>query len=90
MYNPMYYLSDYYDGYQTSKVARYWRIRTGIDQGDTALSTEVDLALAAENYSSAIHRWILQRYGDSDIRRQNVPVTLLRTFIEWVNSCLAE
>jgi hypothetical protein len=30
MYNPMYYLSEYYDGYQTSNVAKYWRIRTGI------------------------------------------------------------
>lgn len=89
MYNPMYYLSDYYDGYQTSKVARYWRIRTGIDQGDTALSTEVDLALAAENYSSdtqvdfatvwGLGHTTAERTGDST-----------SNFIEWVNSCLAE
>ena len=89
MYNPMYYLSVYYDGYQTSKVARYWRIRTGIDQGDTALSTEVDLALAAENYSSdtqvdfatvwGLGHTTAERTGDST-----------SNFIEWVNSCLAE
>ena len=89
MYNPMYYLSDYYDGYQTSKVARYWRIRTGIDQGDTALSAEVDLALAAENYSSdtqvdfatvwGLGHTTAERTGDST-----------SNFIEWVNSCLAE
>lgn len=89
MYNPMYYLSDYYDGYQTSKVARYWRIRTGIDQGDTALSTEVDLALAAENYSSdtqvdfatvwGLGHTTAERTGDST-----------SNFIEWVNSCLTE
>ena len=28
MYNPLYYLSAYYDGYQKSAVAGYWRIRT--------------------------------------------------------------
>jgi hypothetical protein len=50
MYIPMYYLSDYYDGYQTSNVATYWRIRTGIAQGDTALSTELNLTLDLENY----------------------------------------
>ena len=32
MYNPLYYLSSYYDGYQKSTVADYWRIRTGIAQ----------------------------------------------------------
>jgi hypothetical protein len=89
MYNPMYYLSDYYDGYQTSNVAKYWRIRTGIDQGDTALSTEVDLALAAENYSSdtkvdfatvwGLGHTMAERTGDST-----------SNFIDWVNTCLAE
>ena len=51
MYNPMYYLSPAYAGYQTSEPATYWRIRTGINQGDTALCTEIDLALAAAAYS---------------------------------------
>ena len=50
MYNPLYYLSGYYDGYQKSTVADYWRIRTGIAQSDTSLTTEVNLALALKNY----------------------------------------
>jgi hypothetical protein len=50
MYNPMYYLLPYYEGYQTSTVAPHWRIRTGINQGDTATSVEMNLALALENY----------------------------------------
>lgn len=50
MYSPLYYLSSYYDGYKKSKVAQNWRIRSGINQGDTALSTEVNLALALKNY----------------------------------------
>ncbi len=61
MYNPMYYLEDYYDGYQTANVASYWRIRTGINQGDTALCTEVNLALALQNYGVDVD--FLQPYG---------------------------
>jgi len=50
-YNPMYYLLPYYQGYQTSTVAPYWRIRTGIQQGDTASTVEMNLALALQSYS---------------------------------------
>jgi hypothetical protein len=46
MYNPMYFLSPYYSGYTKSTVAPHWRIRTGIMQGDTASTVEVNLALA--------------------------------------------
>lgn len=46
MYNPMYYLSDAYSGYGKSNVAKNWRIRTGIQQGDTSLNVETNLALA--------------------------------------------
>lgn len=51
-YNPMYYLLPYYTGYQTAAVAPYWRIRTGIQQGDTASTVEMNLALALQSYSS--------------------------------------
>ena len=49
-YNPMYFLSPAYAGYQKSTVAPHWRIRTGIMQGDTASTTEVNLLLALQNY----------------------------------------
>ena len=52
MYNPMYYLMGYYDGYKASTVAPYWRIRTGIFQGDTANTVEVNLALALQKYDA--------------------------------------
>ncbi len=48
-YNPMYYLSGQYKGYKTSTVAPHWRIRTGIMQGDTANTTEINLAIALAN-----------------------------------------
>jgi hypothetical protein len=52
MYNPMYYLLPYYQGYQTSTPATHWRIHTGIKQGDTATTVEMNLALALKNYTS--------------------------------------
>lgn len=89
MYNPMYYLDDYYDGYNTSNVATYWRIRTGIDQSDTALTTETNLALALESNDSVssvdfatvwgLGHTMAERTGDSTTN-----------FIEWVNECMAD
>ena len=52
MYTPLYYLLESSEGYGTSTVAKYWRIRTGIAQSDTAVTTEVNLALALDNYDS--------------------------------------
>lgn len=52
MYNPMYFLSDYYAGCGSSHVASHWRIHTGITQGDTALTVEMNLALALQQNSS--------------------------------------
>lgn len=51
MYNPMYYLLPYYERYQSATPATHWRIHTGIDQGDTANTVEMNLALALQNYS---------------------------------------
>jgi len=49
-YNPLYFLSPAFDGYRQSQVARHWRIRTGIMQGDTGNTTEINVALALQNY----------------------------------------
>ena len=46
MYTPLYYLLESEDGYRSSTPAKHWRIRTGIAQSDTSLTTEVNLALA--------------------------------------------
>lgn len=88
MYNPMYYLCDYYEGFGTASVAPYWRIRTGINQGDTALSTEMNLALALADYKDCQVDFetiwgeghtMAERTGDST-----------SNFIAWVNQCLAQ
>jgi hypothetical protein len=49
-YNPLYFLSPAFGGYRQSQVARHWRIRTGIMQGDTANTTEINIRLALQNY----------------------------------------
>ena len=85
MYNPMYYLSDYYDGYQSSNVAQYWRIRTGINQGDTSLTTEINLALALENYGAEVDFATVWGQGHVQAERTGDAVS---NFIAWVNECL--
>ena len=46
MYDHMYFVAKALDGYGTSTPAPHWKTRTGIDQGDTSLTTELNLALA--------------------------------------------
>lgn len=85
MYNPMYYLCDYYDGNGTSTVAKYFRIRTGINQGDTALCTEVDLALALAAKGSTVDFETVWGQGHTQAERSGDSET---NFIAWVNECL--
>lgn len=47
-YTPLYDLPETSEGRGTSNVAPHWRIRTGIEQGDTSLTTEMNLAYALE------------------------------------------
>ena len=87
MYNPMYYLSSYYQGYQTSTVAKHWRIRTGIDQTDTALTVESNLALALKNNSSVkdVDFASVWGLGHTEAERTGDSTT---NFISWVNCCM--
>lgn len=87
MYNPMYYLSNYYDGYETANVAKYWRIRTGITQGDTALTVETNLALALNQYKtvSSVDFATVWNQGHTMAERTENSTS---NFISWVHSCL--
>lgn len=87
MYSPLNYLVNGQSDYGKSDVAKYWRIRTGIEQGDTALCTEVNLALAlqqnknVENVDFAtvwgLGHTMAERTGDST-----------SNFISWVTDCV--
>ena len=87
MYNPMYYLSSAYAGYQTSEPATYWRIRTGINQGDTSLCTEIDLALAAAAYSEETLVDFETVWGQGHTMAERTGSTT-ENFIAWVNECM--
>lgn len=86
MYNPMYYVCGSYAGAGSSTVAPHWRIRTGINQSDTALTTEVNLALALGQNSAVedvdfetvwgLGHTTAERTGDS-----------ASNFIAWVADC---
>ncbi|MDO5300289.1 MAG: subtype A tannase [Clostridia bacterium] len=85
MYTPLYYLNATYDGYQTANVAPYWRIRTGITQGDTALTTEMNLALALEAYGADVDFETIWAQGHVEAERTG---SSTENFIAWVNACL--
>ncbi len=93
MYTPLYYLVDnstYYNGggAGTSDVAAYWRIRSGITQGDAPLCTEANLALALSAYDGvksvdfetiwAQGHTEAEDSGDAD-----------DNFIAWVEECVS-
>lgn len=87
MYNPMYFLSDYYDGCGTSRVASHWRIHTGITQGDTALTVEMNLALALQQNDSVndVEFQTVWGQGHTMAERTGSGET---NFIAWVVECL--
>lgn len=87
MYTPLYFLLESQGGYGTSNVAKYWRIRTGINQGDCALTTEVNLALALENYSGVtdVDFETVWGMGHTQAERSGNSTD---NFIAWVNECM--
>lgn len=87
MYNPMYYLLDDYDGYQTSTVAQHWRIHTGIDQGDTATTVEMNLALALENYDGVKDVEFATVWNQAHTTAERTGDSTAN-FIAWVNECV--
>jgi len=93
MYTPLYYLvnnSTYYDGggEGSSDVAPFWRIRSGIKQEDTALSTEINLALALEARDDvqSVDFETIWNQGHTEAEDTGDASS---NFIEWVNECVS-
>lgn len=66
-------------------MAKYFRIRTGLSQGDTAVCTEVDLALALTAYGCDVDFATVWGVGHTKAERTG---SSTENFISWVNSCL--
>lgn len=89
MYNPMYFLLNYYKGYKTSTVAPHWRIHTGINQGDTASTVETNLALALKNYAGVKDVDFETVWGQGHTTAERTGSST-DNFIKWVNQCVSK
>lgn len=89
MYTPLYYLLESEDGYGASTPAKHWRIRTGIAQSDTSLTTEVNLALALENYNGVESVDFATVWGQQHVKAERTGSSTTN-FIEWVNECMGK
>lgn len=91
LYNPMFYLTSAYSGYQTSKPAPHWRIRSGLSQGDTALTVETNLALALENQANGAVKSVdfatVWGQGNTTAERTGHASA---NFIQWVQEIVAQ
>lgn len=91
LYNPMFYLTSAYSGYQTSKPAPHWRIRSGLSQGDTALTVETNLALALENQANGAVKSVdfatVWGQGNTTAERTDHASA---NFIQWVQEIVAQ
>ena len=87
MYAPLYYLMESREGFGTSTVAPYWRIRTGIKQPTNSVTTEVNLALAlkrCEDVKDVDFETVWERGHEEAERSGNST----ENFIAWVNACM--
>ena len=87
MYSPLYYLLASSEGYQSTNVAKYFRINSGLWQGDTAVNTEANLALALKNYGASVDYSFVWEEGHTMAERSGDATS---NFIDWVNRCLAD
>ena len=89
MYNPMYYLCDYYDGKGQSNPAKFWRINSGIEQADTSFTVETNLALALEQCGDvdSVEFNPVWDQGHTQAERTG---SANSNFINWVNECLSQ
>ncbi len=86
MYSPLYFLMESREGYKTANVAKYWRIRSGIEQDTNSVTTEINLDLAlkaCDGVESVDFETIWGRNHETAERKNGDDVT---SFIDWVIS----
>ncbi len=77
--------TDFILGKNDATAAKHWRIRTGITQGDTALTTEINLALALNMNSSVkdVDFETVWKQGHTQAERTGNGTS---NFIKWIES----
>ena len=86
MYAPLYFLMEGREGYGTTDIAKYWRIRSGIEQRHTAVTTEVNLALALGN-CDAVKSVDFETVWAQDHTEAERTGDGTHNFIKWVKDC---
>ena len=95
LYSPLYYLinnTTYYNGggTESSDVASFWRIRSGINQSDTPLNTEINLALALKNDTAVKDVDFATIWGQAHVLAEDFGESnSTANFIAWVKKCTA-
>ncbi len=88
MYTPLYYLLPSQGGFSQSVPAKHWRIRTGINQGDTALTCEMNLALAAQAHPNVESVDFATVWGQGHTQAERTG-SASDNFLSWVAASLA-
>ena len=89
MYNPLYYVSPYYDGIGSSNPAKYWRINAGIEQTDTSFTVEANLALALMQIGDVDSVEFNEVWGQGHSQAERKG-SANGNFINWVNECMSD
>ncbi len=84
MFSPLTYLMENSEEYGNSAVASYWRIRTGIEETDTALTTEINLTLGLQALGADVDFETVWDQGHTQAERTGSGT---ENFIEWLNDC---
>lgn len=87
LYNPLNYLCAAYDGAGSSTVAPHWRVHSGIEQGDTSLTTELNLALALKAHPDVQDVEFAAVWGQGHTTAERTGDSTAN-FIAWVGDCL--
>ena len=85
MYTPLYYLMKSREGFGKSKVAEYWRIRAGIEQMNTSVTTEINLALERYDGVKSVDFEDVWAQGHTEAERTGYSA---ENFSKWVKSCV--
>lgn len=89
MYNPMYYILPSSRGYRTGKVTPIWRIRSGINQGDTSLTTDINLFLALNKYPGVQRIDFMPIWGLKHVEAE-ASGDAQKNLIEWLNDLMEQ
>ena len=90
MYTPLYFIMPSYDGYRTSSVAPFWRIRSGAFQTDTSLMTDLNLMFALQQYPQVSKVDFKSVWNAGHTKAEEAETDSDKALIKWVNKIMQE